>query len=220
MSARLGTGREELLSAAARALAEHGYHGMSMRELARATNRAPATLYNYVEHKEDLLYLIQRDAFDQLLERAAAELAGVSEPEERLRRFVGGHVRFFADRQYLMRVLIHEAATLPAERRAEIRERKERYFRVAREIVAGVTGGAPESGDVEIERATYCLFGMLNWTYGWYEPGRHGTPDDLAAAIVSLTLTGVQGLPARPSRPGARPRPNRARPAARTGGVR
>ncbi|MCC6215895.1 MAG: TetR family transcriptional regulator [Polyangiaceae bacterium] len=220
MSARLGTGREELLNAAARALAEHGYHGMSMRELARATNRAPATLYNYVEHKEDLLYLIQRDAFDQMLARAEEELAGVSAPVERLRRFVGGHVRFFADRQYLMRVLIHEAATLPPERRAEIRERKERYFRVARGLVSGVVQGASPPGEVEVERATYCLFGMLNWTYGWYQPSRHGTPDELAAAIVHMTLSGVQGLSEGPPPPPARPRSNRARVAARPGGVR
>lgn len=202
MSARLGTGREELLNAAARALAEHGYHGMSMRELARATNRAPATLYNYVEHKEDLLYLIQRDAFDEMLVAAKAALEGVTDAEARLHEFVLCHVRFFADRQYLMRVLIHEAAALPPTRRAEIRERKEQYFQIAEDIVAQVAnsrdGGEPNPLDVE--RNTYCLFGMLNWTYGWYEPERHGKPEDLAATIERVAVAGVAAGVSRPRR--------------------
>ena len=55
VSERHSDGKLEILTAAARAFAEHGYHGMSMRDLARATGRAPATLYNYFDSKEELL---------------------------------------------------------------------------------------------------------------------------------------------------------------------
>ena len=40
VSERHSDGKLEILTAAARAFAEHGYHGMSMRDLARATGRA------------------------------------------------------------------------------------------------------------------------------------------------------------------------------------
>lgn len=202
MTDRPSSGRTEILAAAARAFAEHGYHGMSMRDLAKLTKRSPATLYNYVDCKEDLLYLIQRDAFDEMLAAASAALAGVTDAEARLHTFVLCHVRFFVDRQYLMRVLIHEAAALPPPRRAEIRERKEKYFQIAEEIVADVAkkreGGEPNPLDVE--RNTYCLFGMLNWTYGWYEPSRHGKPEELAATIERVAVSGVAAGVSRPRR--------------------
>lgn len=202
MTERPSTGKTEILVAAARAFAEHGYHGMSMRDLAKLTKRSPATLYNYVDCKEDLLYLIQRDAFDEMLVAAKAALEGVTDAEARLHEFVLCHVRFFADRQYLMRVLIHEAAALPPTRRAEIRERKEQYFQIAEDIVAQVAnsrdGGEPNPLDVE--RNTYCLFGMLNWTYGWYEPERHGKPEDLAATIERVAVAGVAAGVSRPRR--------------------
>jgi len=201
MTDRPSAGRTEILAAAARAFAEHGYHGMSMRDLAKLTKRSPATLYNYVDCKEDLLYLIQRDAFDEMLAAAQAALQGVTDAEARLHAFVLCHVRFFADRQYLMRVLIHEAAALPPPRRSEIRERKERYFQIAEQVVADVArreGGEPSPLDVE--RNTYCLFGMLNWTYGWYEPERHGKPEELAATIERVASAGVAAGASRPRR--------------------
>ena len=201
---RPSPGREEILAAAARAFAEHGYHGMSMRDLAKATNRSPATLYNYVDSKEDLLYWIQRDAFDELLGSARAALEGADDAEDRLHRFVLAHVRFFADRLHLMRVLIHEATALPPDRRAEIRERKEAYFQLDEDIVRDVTRARSvgEPSDLEVERNTYCLFGMLNWTYGWYEPARHGDPEELALTIERVALSGVAPLRVRAERRG------------------
>ncbi len=56
MTERASPGRAEILAAAARAFAEHGYHGMSMRDLAKLTKRSPATLYNYVSDMPTLLH--------------------------------------------------------------------------------------------------------------------------------------------------------------------
>jgi AcrR family transcriptional regulator len=190
---RQSPGRAEILTAAARAFAEHGYHGMSMRDLAKATHRSPATLYNYVDSKEDLLYWIQRDAFDELIASARSALEGVTDENERLHAFVLAHVRFFANRQHWRRVLIHEAAALPAPRRREIRARKETYFRIAEDIVAKVAAARDgvEPDAIDVERNTYCLFGMLNWTYGWYDPDRHGATDELARTIVRVAVSGL-----------------------------
>jgi hypothetical protein len=32
---------------------------------------------------------------------------------------------------------------------------------------------------------------MLNWIYGWYEPTRHGPPEQLARTIQHLALHGT-----------------------------
>lgn len=181
-------GKGEILMAAAHAFAEHGYHGMSMRHLAKATGRAPATLYNYFRSKEDLLYTIQRDAFDELVSTAESSLSGIQPAPERLAAFVENHVRFFASHPDVMRVLVHEASTLPPQRRSAVRALKERYFAIARDIV-GQMGST--SDEAALERASYCLFGMLNWIWGWYDPARHGPAEDVARTIASAALGGL-----------------------------
>ncbi len=190
VSERHSDGKVEILSAAARAFAEHGYHGMSMRDLAKATGRAPATLYNYFDSKEELLFTLQRDSFDALIAGAEHALAGVVEPDARLNAFVTSHVRYFAANPDVMRVLVHEAAALPPPHRGDIRAKKQRYFDIGHSIVRDLVNGA-SLAPLEVERRTYSLFGMLNWMWGWYEADRHGTPETVAESIVKMARGGL-----------------------------
>lgn len=186
--------RAEILAAAAQAIAAHGYHGMSMRELARATGRSPASFYNYFESKEELLFSVQRDAFTTLVESAERVLDGVENPIARLYLFILNHVHHFSDNPAEMRVLIHEASALPPRHRTEVRRRKEAYYALLHRIVEDIMRqnrgrGRPDAA--EVERTTYCAFGMLNWMYGWYEPRRHGSNEALARSIHRIILGGL-----------------------------
>ena len=180
--------RDALVEAAARAFAAHGYHGVSMRDLARSTGRSPATFYSHFASKQELLFSIQRDAFDALIAGAEETIAAAEGAEARLRAFIRHHVRYFTAHVDMMRVLIHEASVLPSRARALVRARKERYFAIARELVAAVMRArSPAPLDARaVERATYCAFGMLNWTYAWYRADEHGSVDELADTIFAI----------------------------------
>ncbi len=192
--------RARILQAAARFIAERGYHGMSMRRLADASQSSLSNLYNYFASKEEILYALQREAFQTLIASTEEALAEVPDPAGRLYVFISHHVHYFAQHPEVMRVLVHEAASLPADERATVRALKERYFAIGREIVGQlVTGGCGRIGadgrsveDVaEVDRITYSLFGMLNWIYGWYEPERHGSPEEVARTIHQMALCGL-----------------------------
>jgi AcrR family transcriptional regulator len=198
--ARLRENREEILSAAAALFAAHGYHGLSMRDLARATSQSLANLYNYFASKEDLLFAIQSRAFEILIAsaeqaaRRAAEAGSGAGAEGALYAFLYNHVRYVAAHRDVMRVLIEEAGRLPARRRHVMRELKERYFRMGLRHLRSLVdekGAAPKPSAPELERATYNVFGMLNWVYGWYHPARHGSPEDVARSIHGLVLSGL-----------------------------
>jgi TetR/AcrR family transcriptional regulator len=200
--------RAKIFEAAEAAIAENGYHGMSMRGLARAALMSLANYYNYFSSKEDLLLALQTHAFQNLITTAEKALDGMESPVAGLYVFIYNHVRYVADHRAVMRVLIHEASALPAARRKAIRVLKERYFRIGRELVMAIAaegcrnpgaGGAGFANDAEIERATYSIFGMLNWSYGWYEPKQHGSPHEVAATIHRVALCGlVTNCPHRP----------------------
>jgi TetR/AcrR family transcriptional regulator, cholesterol catabolism regulator len=183
--------RLAILDAAARAIGKHGFHGMSMRDLAAQTGQVVAGLYNYFSSKDEVLFAIQTSAFETLIVTAEDALLGVESPRDRLFAFIYQHVRYVAEHPDVMRVLVQEAGTLPTQKRAKVRKLKERYYDLGGRIVADLyrAGAQDRSGD--LERATYGTFGMLNWVYGWYQRGRHGTPGEVARSLHRLALSGL-----------------------------
>ncbi len=206
--ARLEQQRSDILHAAASLIAERGFHGMSMRDLAEATGFGVSSLYNYFASKEELLAELQIRAFETLIAAANDSRQETPDAAARLYVFIFNQVRYFIDHADVMRVLIHEAAALPAEHRQRVRSLKEAYFRIGRDAVAAVFAqgcATPDTarGPVEavaLDRATYSIFGMINWVWAWYEPTLHGTPEDVARSIHSLAVCGlVARCPASPS---------------------
>lgn len=201
---RKAEGRLEILEAAAGVLAKHGFHGMSMRDLAKALGKTPAGFYNYYASKEDLLADMQQRAFENLVQSATAAIAQGSSPVEKLYAFIQQHVQYVASNHAVMQVLVQEAHALPPKQRAAVRAVKERYYAIGRDVVAAVLeeaacspkkGATPKKTKVdplELERQTYAMFGMINWTYGWYRPSVHGAPPVLAHTLHRLLLCGLR----------------------------
>ena len=197
--ARQEQGKQDILTAAAELLSTHGYHGMSMRDLARSTGMSLANLYNYFGSKEDLVFALQTRAVEQLIATAEQALDGLEGADTRLYAFILNHVRFITANRDVTRVLVEEAGELPAARRRSVRRLKEKYFAMGRAVVEGVnqagcSGGAIPMGPLppaEVERNTYNIFGMLNWVYGWYDAKKHGDPTDVARSIYRLVLCGL-----------------------------
>jgi AcrR family transcriptional regulator len=197
---RATTARLAILDASAQAIGEHGFHGMSMRELAKATGQSLANFYNHFDSKEDVLFEIQRNAFETLIVSAAESVAGVGAPAERLFAFMYQHVRYVAEHPSVMRVLVQEAGALPSKERKVVRALKQRYYQILRGIIddLSVSGCEPgsraapsEVDEAELERLTYSVFGMLNWVYGWYEPDRHGSAGTVARSLHRVALCGL-----------------------------
>lgn len=188
--------RGAILQAAAERIASVGFHGMSMRDLARSADTGLSNLYTYFSSKEEILFFLQRQAFETLTASAERALEDIEDPVSRLYVFVSHHLRTFAAHPHVMRVLVHEAASLPSDERRVVRRLKEGYFRLGREILRRLVeqeGGPVREAaeEAELDRVTYSVFGMLNWIHGWYDPERHGPPGDLARTIHRMVVVGA-----------------------------
>ncbi len=191
----------EILSAAAQMVAARGFHGMSMRDLAKATGRNLSSLYNDFANKEALLLAIQLRAFESLNHAVQAACEAVADPHGRLYAFIYQHVRYVVDHGAVMRVLVSEAGALGPDQRAQVRVLKVRYYQQLRPIVAEIASSAAQP--MAVERATYHLFGMLNWLYGWYEAERHGSVTETADSIYAMAICGISGGCVAPVLPAA-----------------
>lgn len=188
-----------ILKEAAVIFAEKGYHQASIRDIAAATGVSLSGLYYYFRSKEELLTLIQEHCFGTILERLRHDLNGISDPEARLRLLIRNHLLFFVNNMREMKVLSVEADALSGEYAERVAALKREYVQLAqemlerlRESVASERGEerGSDSAGVDLRVATFSLFGMLNWIYTWYRPGRDVPVLRLADEMTHIFLAG------------------------------
>ena len=185
---------DSLLSSAAREFALRGYDRTSMRDLARVSGISLAGVYYYVQSKEELLFLIQSRNFEAVIAGMREALRGVTDPVERLQRFVDNHLDYFVTHMSEMKVLSREADALEGDFLQRVNDMKRQYTRVLMDVLADIEkthGPAHASRRV----AAYSLFGMMNWIYTWYDPLGDVGIELLSQNICRIFLGGYVGLP-------------------------
>ncbi len=198
---------EAILCRAAEVFCARGYHQASMRDIARSTRVSLAGLYYYFSSKEQLLYLIQRHAFQTLLAEARQELRTLADPEQRLRAFIRLHLKFFIEHPNEMKVLTHEDRSLGEEWRREVHALKKDYYRLGYRLVEALAA-RQRIEDLNPRLAVLALFGMMNWIYTWYNSQVDPGAPEMARRMADWFLRGILG---RSSRRAGRPRPPRSR---------
>lgn len=167
-----------------------------MRDLSRRTGMSLAGLYYYFESKDKLLYLIQRHAFTEVLERLRERLAAERDPEGAVRVLIRNHIEYFVANMTAMKVLAHEDNTLKNGYGKEIQAIKREYYRVCSDVLerfrkekVGRDPGAARKNERRV--AVMSLFGMMNWIYTWYNPRVDVASGELADQIANMYLHGV-----------------------------
>src|SRR2546425_990273 len=82
------TAAERILRAAVALFRERGYHGSSMRTLARALRMEAASLYYHFKSKQEILFAILDRTLDDLLAGVGRAVASADAPEAIADRYV------------------------------------------------------------------------------------------------------------------------------------
>jgi AcrR family transcriptional regulator len=181
----------EILDHATEVFCDKGYEGASMRDLSRATGMSLAGLYYYFESKERLLYMIQKHTFSTIKERVKLRLAGIDDPEERIRVFIQNHLEYFLANQKAMKVLSHEDDVLKNGYGQEVVALKREYYRICLGLLEDLMHS--RRLDFAPRIAVLSLFGMMNWIYTWHNAKVDSNAEELARQMGDIFLDGVSG---------------------------
>jgi AcrR family transcriptional regulator len=191
---------ESILRCAAIVFAEKGYHQASIRDIARTTGVSLSGLYYYFQSKEELLFLIQDHALGTLLADLDRLLAGITDPQRKLKVLMENHLRYFLGNRAEMKVLAHEAESLSGEYQRTVLDQKRRLTEIASRILRELNPESPFDPRI----AVFSLFGMMNWIYTWYRPEHDAPVERLADEMSRLFLSGYAS-PVAPLPPVPRP---------------
>lgn len=190
MTQRKAAREDQLLEVATRLFKEKGYHNTSMQDIADGLGVQKASLYYYIDSKEDLLRRLLRRAASilgtQIDEIYAADLP----PVQKLRRALENHAVTTMENLNLVSVYLHEYRNLSPQQLEEILATRKHYERVLGQILAdGVASG--EFRPVNVKMTILGLLGMFNWTHQWFSPDGELSPNEIATILTDLAIRGL-----------------------------
>jgi AcrR family transcriptional regulator len=179
---------------AARVFYEKGYDGASMQDIAQAVHLTKAGLYHHVESKDRLLYEIMNYGMDILDETVLKKVDTITDPREKLRQTIIGHIDLIVRARDLeITVILHENRSLRGTLRKKINARKRDYIRYLEGLIAEVQRLAGGPALISPRIAAFALLGIVNWLYQWYDVGGPIKEEELAQAYVDFFFRGLLG---------------------------
>jgi AcrR family transcriptional regulator len=183
--------REEILEAAAKLFAKHGYAEANTQTLADVLGVGKGTIYRYFPTKQELFLAAVERLLGQL-ERAVDQcMEQVDDPMEGMGRAIRAYLAFFAEHPEFVELLIQERAQFNDHHEPRYFARRDASAERWRELLRGLIVEG-RIRDVPVERVMDVLGDLLYGTmFTNYFISRNRSPDEQAADILDIALHGI-----------------------------
>lgn len=181
---------DQLLEVATLLFKEKGFHNTSMQDLADGLSLQKASLYYYIDSKDELLRLLLERATSLLGTQIDEIYASDLSPVEKLRQALENHALTMMENLNLISVYLQEYRNLPPPRLAEAMGVRKHYeYMLMRILEDGIAQG--DFRPMNVKMAVFGFLGMLNWTHQWFSPDGPYSPQEVASILADLALHGV-----------------------------
>jgi len=182
-----------ILRTAARLFAERGFEATSLDVIADELDMHKATLYHYINSKQEVLYQILVQSFGDLDEVVAAVQDKSQPVVERLRHFALALARA-QNNEYGRCLAMVGTRPLEGASGQKIREFQRKLDGTVRGLLKdGVACGQLRVCDPGL--VSSMLFGTLNWVPHWYRPEGRLTLNAIVNGFIDMLAYGIEADP-------------------------
>ncbi len=178
--------RTELLRAAAKLFVEKGFDATTTRDIAEAVGMRSGSPFYHFRSKQELLKAAMIEGLDAGNAKIAEAIAGITDPEQRLRVLIRTHLGTLLEGDCRSPLLVSEARALDDRARLEIAAAFDRYQVPWQQTLEELQQAGKLASAAPPVRLL--LFGMLNWSSHWYRADGDLSVDALADAAVAMLL--------------------------------
>ena len=182
--------RTQLLAAAERLFAEHGFLAVRIEDIGAAAGVTGPAVYRHFANKETLLVELLVGISAQLLSGATDVVDGAASATEALDGLVDFHLDFVLGESDLIRIQDRDLAHLPATAKRQVRRAQRQYVEVWVNVLRRL-GGELDERDARL--MAHATFGLLNSTPYSVRPG--AAPQSSRDLLRAMTLAAL--APAR-----------------------
>jgi AcrR family transcriptional regulator len=185
------TTADRLIPVAAALFRRLGYGQTSTRELALRLGITSATLYHYINGKDDLLFQICSSALTHIDE--AVRKATASAPvEKKIEVAIRSHLICALIDSDSHATMLVEMKALPTERKAAIIRQRDQYEELIRTLIVESQQAGVVRADIDAKYVALALLNLLNWSIFWFDPNGSLSESELADVLSKVFLDGVR----------------------------
>jgi AcrR family transcriptional regulator len=155
--------RREVVDASIRLFSEKGYEGASLLDIADAVGLLKGSLYYYARSKEDLLFAIVEEVFDEGVAAAAELRSSDKGPEAALRQSLERAATYMLTHREQNAIYFHDAKSLSDDRFAELGPRRTEWVDALTEVLREGKSDGSFRADLDPRIAAVALIGSINW---------------------------------------------------------
>jgi AcrR family transcriptional regulator len=178
-----------ILTNAARLFSAQGYMRASIADLADACKLSRGALYHYFDSKEAILFAILDAHIREMIERVETAVAAGGPTLTQFQNVIRAIVEVNAKSPHEQRVLIHDLSFLNEDEQRSIKDLERQLVDIVTDLLVRLDA---EGRIVRRTKKIYTmiLFGIINYTYTWYDPKGGIGPQEFADIAVELFLNG------------------------------
>lgn len=189
-----GGRREEILAEFVELVAEKGYDGTNLGELAGRLGISKGTIVHHFTSKDRMLAESHLHYIRRRLAEARTLIETLPTAPERLAALIHASLLYqHEDRAATIAFQRETVRFRENEVMAEAQGQRDEFF----ELLTGVLQGGFDDGSLRVPHhgdarlAALALLGSAHWAWTWYDPKGPGRPEDVAAAFIEVYLGGL-----------------------------
>ena len=167
-----------------------GFEKTSVRKIAEEVGLSVPGMFHYVPSKEEMLNEIMIGFMDEGYKRLMEIYNSAMDPVEKLEAVCKFYVEYYAGHKDQLTILVTEGKSLSPKHRRNFVDKQRVYVKALKGLL-GDLAKADLLNPIDTSVLTFIFFGMVNYTYTWYNPQSAMGPDALGDAFSQVFLRGV-----------------------------
>jgi AcrR family transcriptional regulator len=104
--------QKQIFDVASKLFVQRGYHGTTVRDIARESGLGLGPIYDYVMNKEEILFLVHKEIVELNYRKIEKSLDGIKDPVEKIKKAITAQIQLCNDYEDLYLFIYQEAHIL------------------------------------------------------------------------------------------------------------
>ncbi|BFM15350.1 hypothetical protein R50073_15330 [Maricurvus nonylphenolicus] len=184
--------RRKIFDGACEVIGREGYAATTIRKVAKAAGVPISTMYQYIDTKEDLLFMITSSCMEEIFEYMTEELRREGDAVTKMTHAIEAYVQYISKNRRYINLAYRETRALSRGNREKIFDIERRFTRLWEEII--ISGNKSSDFNAQKSRlaANMVYFFCNVWSLRYWSVQDY-TEDEVRAYLMKFIMSGLQG---------------------------